>query len=102
LWQRARQELLKSPTAVARAHPRPQRDRAGLAPLVVAPLVVVAEAGVEEAGVEDSAPMAAEDSAPMAAEGLVEDVGAVSAGHDVNVPAKAGPNSSALTGKRRN
>jgi hypothetical protein len=53
-------------------------------------------------GVEDLAPMAAVDLAPMAAEGLVEDVGAVSAGRDVNVPAKAGPNSSAQMGKPRN
>jgi len=63
---------------------------------------VVAGLAAEAMAAEDSAPMAVEDSAPMAAEGLVEDVGADGVGRGVNVPAKAGPNSSARMGKPRN
>jgi len=63
---------------------------------------VLAGLAAEAMGVADSALMAAEGSVAMAVEGLVEDVGAVSAARDVNVPAKARPNSSALMGKPRN
>ena len=88
MWQRLRQELLKSPTAVVRAHRRPPRDRAGLAPLVLAGLAAEA--------------MEVEDSAPMAAEGLAEDVDAVSAVRGVNARAKVKRNLSVRTGKPRN
>jgi len=92
---------LKSPTPVARAHPRLRRVRAGLPALVAEALV--AEAPVAEAAVEGLALMAAvEGLVAMAAEGLVEDVGAGSVGRGVNGRAKARRNLSAQMGKPRN
>ena len=88
MWQRARQKLLKSPTAVARAHPRPRRVQAGPALLVQAGPALLVLAGLA-AEVMEAEAMEVAASAPMAAEGSVEDAGAVSAGRGVNGPAKA-------------
>ena len=85
MWQRARQKLLKSPTAVAQSHPRPRRGQPGPAPLVLARLAAEAM----EAVAMEVVAMEVVASAPMAAEGSVEDVGAVSVDRGVNAPAKA-------------